>query len=330
MKIEKKLSLLLLSVGLIACGPAGKQAPASPGNAPSDNGVATLTTPGDANIFHLPEVPLLLTDSDRRLEYLACHYWDCMDAVDTLLSSHQAEVEQAWANYCDLLRHIPLPRAQEALKTLLPKLEKNQRVYVHFKSLAEKYLDDPNSPYRNEEFYIPILESMTESVTLDDMDKLRPRERLKLALRNRKGTRAADFTYTDTGGRKGTLRRAAATEYTLLFFHEPGCPSCAATLEMLSGSDVVNKWLAAHRLTLLAMYAGDEKEEWLRHAADFSPAWLNGYDETGEIRLRRVYDVRATPSLYLLDRDRTVLLKDATAEEVVDMLEKRLRAEIRL
>lgn len=323
MRIEKKLNLWLLFVLLAGCQPVSKQS--TPRNvhspAPTDTAAAA---PSDTRIFYLPEVPAMLTDPDRRLDYLAHHYWDCINPADTALLQHQPEIEQAWANYCDLLRHLPLSQAQEVIKVLFPTLEKDLKVYVHFKSLAEKYLDDPNSPYRNEEFYIPILESMVESTSLSAMDKLRPRERLKLALRNRMGTRAADFTYKDAAGCAETLYHTTMTDYTLIFFNEPGCPSCAAGLEVLDASAVVNKLLADHRLTLLAMYAGDEREEWLRHAPDFPPAWLNGYDETGEIRLHQVYDVRATPSFYLLDRDRIVLLKDATAEEVLDMLEKRV------
>ena len=37
--------------------------------------------------------------------------------------------------------------------------------------LAEKYLYDPNSPMRNEELYIPVLESILATQVLDDMEK---------------------------------------------------------------------------------------------------------------------------------------------------------------
>lgn len=315
MKIEKILNLLLLPVLLSACNPAGRQEVRS---GDSVDTIVTIRT----SFFHLPDIPVMLTDPEERLVYLANHYWDCIPPSGTAPLQHQPEMEQAWADYCDLLRHISLPQAQKAIKSLFPTLEGEMKIYVQFKSLAEKYLDDPNSPYRNEELYIPVLESMTESASLSNLDKLRPRERLRLALRNRVGTCATDFTFIDAKGHMGTLYRTVATDYTLLFFNEPGCPSCAASLEVLNASSVVNSLIEKHRLTILAIYAGEETEQWQCHTKDFPSTWLNGYDKTGAMYSEQLYDLRATPSLYLLDRSRKVLLKDATAEEVLALLEK--------
>lgn len=39
---------------------------------------------------------------------------------------------------------------------------------------------------------------------------------------------------------------------------------------------------------------------------------------------KNLYDLKAIPTLYLLDKDKTVLLKDATAEEIEEYL-KRIR-----
>ena len=43
----------------------------------------------------------------------------------------------------------------------------------------------------------------------------------------------------------------------------------------------------------------------------------NGYDPDYAIRTDRLYDVRAIPSLYLLDSEKTVLMKDAPTEKVL-------------
>lgn len=84
--------------------------------------------------------------------------------------------------------------------------------------MADKYLYDPNSPIRNEEFYIPVLECMVTSPLLDDTGKIRPRDRLALAQKNRPGTQALDFTYTLASGKQGTLHGLSA-DYTV--FHQP-------------------------------------------------------------------------------------------------------------
>jgi len=44
--------------------------------------------------------------------------------------------------------------------------------------------------------------------------------------------------------------------------------------------------------------------------------WTNGYDKELVIKNKNLYDLRAIPTLYLLDKNKTVLLKDATLQKV--------------
>jgi hypothetical protein len=44
--------------------------------------------------------------------------------------------------------------------------------------------------------------------------------------------------------------------------------------------------------------------------------WLHGYDPGMAITRRRLYDVKAIPTIYLLDSDKTVILKDTSIEAV--------------
>lgn len=52
----------------------------------------------------------------------------------------------------------------------------------------------------------------------------------------------------------------------------------------------------------------------------YPQAWYNGFDPDLVIRTDLVYNVRAIPSLYLLDSDKTVLLKDAVPEKLFNLL----------
>lgn len=45
------------------------------------------------------------------------------------------------------------------MKETFNRAEKNRKMLHFFEELADKYLYDPNSPMRNEEFYIPVLEA---------------------------------------------------------------------------------------------------------------------------------------------------------------------------
>ena len=47
-------------------------------------------------------------------------------------------------------------------------------------------------------------------------------------------------------------------------------------------------------------------------AQNLAPShWLSGYDPDGVIRADNIYYVRAIPSVYLLDGEKRILMKDA-------------------
>ena len=48
--------------------------------------------------------------------------------------------------------------------------------------------------------------------------------------------------------------------------------------------------------------------------------WYNGFDPDLVIRGENLYNVRAIPSLYLLDRNKTVIMKDAPEARVFEWL----------
>ena len=175
---------------------------------------------------------------------------------------------------------------------------------------------------RNEEFYIPVLEALIASPALDETAKIRPQARLELAQKNRLGTKALNFTYTLDSGVKGTLYQFPA-EYTLLFINNPGCHACAEMIEGLKASPVINGFTAAKKLKVLSIYPDEELDEWKKHRNDFAKEWTNGYDKELVIKNKNLYDLRAIPTLYLLDKNKTVLLKDATLQKVEQYLAER-------
>ena len=305
----KYLSFILLLV-LTACksGPAASQ---------EQNGKQDTV-----KVFNLPDIPVVLNTVSQRADYMVKHYWDRFDFTDTTYVSQIDVAEQAWVDYCDLLEHVPLSDAQTAIKETIGRAGKNKKMLDFFAELADKYLYDPNSPMRNEELYIPVLEALTASPMLNETEKIRPQARLELAQKNRLGTKALNFTYTLDSGAKGTLYQFPA-EYTLLFINNPGCHACSEMIEGLKSSPVINGFIAGKKLRGLSLYPDEELDEWKKHRGDFAKEWTNGYDKELVIKNKNLYDLRAIPTLYLLDKNKIVLLKDATLQKVEQYLAER-------
>lgn len=269
--------------------------------------------------FVYPTIPEILESNEERAAYLAKHYWEQTNFADTNYVHHPEVTEQAWVDFIDLLDYVPPQTADEAIRNALERSEASRKCFLYLTELADKYLYDPNSPMRNEERYICVLDRMLASSLLSNDEKIRPQARRELAQRNRLGTSATDFTYTLASGRTGRLYDIRAA-YTLLFINNPGCHACTETIQALKSAPSINRLQQEGKLKVLALYPDEELDEWQKHRDEFPSEWINGYDKKLVIKEKNLYDLKAIPTLYLLDAQKRVLLKDATAEEIENYL----------
>ncbi|RHI10776.1 DUF5106 domain-containing protein [Bacteroides sp. AM16-24] len=287
----------------------------------SDNQAEDIKS-DSTKIFALPVIPALLNTPESRADYLVRHYWENVDFADTTYLDHREVMEQAWVDYIDIMKLVPEETAISAIKQMYKDAGKKKKVFFYFTDLAEKYLYDPNSPMWNEELYIPVLDAMLESTVLDDTEKILPKGRRELAEQNRLGRQAEDFTYTLVSGKSGTLYGVKA-DYTLLFINNPGCHACEEGIKELKQAPAINKEFEAGNLKILSVYPDEDKEEWERHLSDFPKEWINGYDKKLMIKEKNLYDLKAIPTLYLLDKNKKVLLKDAVVGQIEQYLQQR-------
>ena len=205
------------------------------------------------------------------------------------------------------------PKAQQAVDTLFSRTLAEKEMFYHFIALADKYLYEPNSPMHDEELHILVLRALVNNPRLDEADKLRPRYLLEMALKNRPGDVAADFIVTCRNGKRVCLSEIKA-EHTLLYFNDPDCEDCRRVKERLASSPTVNRLLESGRLKLLSICVEGKTAAWER--AVFPARWIDGYDAGQRLPREQVYDLKAMPTLYLLDVDKRVILKDASAERI--------------
>lgn len=260
--------------------------------------------------FEYIKVPDSLTSPQARAEYVTEHFWDNYDFADTTLLKLPQVSEQGFADYISILNSVEPDMGRKSIGLFLEKASAVPAARDYFLSLAEKYLYDPNSPARNEELYICAVESYLADKRVPEMSRLRPEAQLETLLKNREGTPAADFKYEAIGGAKGSLY-GIKTPYTLVYFNNPECENCHITTSRMKNSPTLNEMIRDKQLTILSIYPDGQVEMWREHAADFPSNWVVAYDKGRTIDAGRLYDLRAIPSLYLLDKDKKVLMKDA-------------------
>ncbi|MCD8091460.1 MAG: DUF5106 domain-containing protein [Bacteroides sp.] len=285
-------------------------------------GNAAVADSADTRVSHqlvLPTPPAILTDADDCAAFIAEHYWDNFNFRDTTWIADTATLEQNYANYIAMLKLLSAETATNAQKRLIRRAAVCAPMLARMASVAAHYLDDPNSPLRSEELYIPVLEELIASDSLKEADKIRPRYRLEMVRKNRPGRVAADFAYTTANGNRYRLSDLR-TYCTLLFFYNPGCPECMRVKEYIADSQYFGTGIQSGKLRVLAVYPDEDVDQWRRHLEEMPQEWTVGYDRGSLILQKKLYDLRAIPCLYLLDAQKRVILKDATIEQIEERI----------
>ncbi len=264
----------------------------------------------------LPEVPDSLRDVESRAGYIALHYWDAMDFGNVARSTDTAVVEQNFANFAAIAEMAGAAAQREAVENLMDRAATNSAALSLMRSTAERYLDDPNSPMRNEELYVVFLQKMTQMAAIGDAERLRAEYRLQEAMKNRRGSVATDFGLTLRDGRRTRLQKVVNTgdgRMTLVVFYDPDCVHCKEVMAELS------ERVDARRMRVLAIDAEESRERWDATKWELPAEWEAGYAD-GRIDEEGLYSLPASPTLYVIDDCGRVVLKDARTDEVYELM----------
>lgn len=312
------LTLVALAAG---CGPRSGRggAPAAPAASVRD--------------FPTVRIPAVYTETDQRQLYFAEHFWDrffsegddmLCDSV-TVCGVSGRVLEEAFSTYVLLLQSIDIDAGRKDVSSLFDKVEARQmkdtlsNVFDIFGKLMDRYLYDPNSPYRNEDLYQPYLEKLATSPLTDPEMAPAYAFDARMCGLNAIGTRAADFRFTDAAGRTRRLHDVKAA-HTLLFFSNPGCTACRDIVTGIKEIPNISRMISSGRLAVVNIYIDEDIKSWREHIPEFPKEWYNGYDTDHVIRGDLIYNIRGIPSLYLLDEDKRVLMKDAPEDRIFDFL----------
>lgn len=210
--------------------------------------------------------------------------------------------------------------AADSLGKILVNASKDSVVFRKTVTFLTEPFGSPNSAYRNQHLYAKILESKINSNWFIAEEKEIAKGKLKLSQQNNIGNAANDFTYTTPGGEVKRLYDIKS-KFLLLYFNNPECEACKEMKQSLSQSAIINQKLQAGELKVLSIYADTAKQTWRTHLGEYSKQWLQGITD-GTLRKNKVYDLGAIPTMYLLDKDKKVLLKDYFTSQAIEELVK--------
>ena len=163
--------------------------------------------------------------------------------------------------------------------------------YSYTEYWFEHYLHDSLSPYYNDELFIPFLETICNS-ECDEMLKMRAQFLLSRCRMNRVGQLATDFVIRADDGQEQLLSQLKA-DYIILWFFQLGWGACSESAEYLRNSETVQNAFGSSDIILIPIDV--EKEP----------------DLVGNL-----YELQYYPVFYVIGKDNTIILKEASLDRV--------------
>ena len=265
--------------------------------------------------FPYPAIPDTLRSVEQRAGYLSEHYWDNYNFADTLLLKSKEVTEQGFVNFIDILNRFNLDNAskgvahkdiaqkditqkdiarkdiarkditQQGIACFTRKAFSNAAAKERFENLIEHYFEDQLSPVRNDRVYLIFLKEMKNSPCFDETEKERIAFKIKTTNKNLPGDIAINFKFKDENGKEHQLSDYK-DQKVILYFYDPDCENCHE----------VSAWLKQQTI----------------------PADIKVLKMIADNHISYMYSLKNMPTIFLLDKENKVILKDCTAQELIE------------
>lgn len=260
----------------------------------------------------IPDVPVQLSDAAAKSEYLIKNYWTNYNFNDSTLADIEGYTESPLLKYLSVVKRYNWENNLVIYRDFLKKIMvADPKIREKFLNLLEYNLYHPNSLVRDESLYKMVLDEIFNANNLPKTELERYKFQLKMISQNNIGNRANNFSFVDGNSNVKSLY-GIKSPYTILIFFDPECGHCEEVIASMKKSPVVN----ADKVKVVAILTENNKSKFLKGREILKETWISGYDNKEEIMNNLLYDLRPSPSLYLLDKDKKVLLKDAQLFEI--------------
>jgi peroxiredoxin len=159
------------------------------------------------------------------------------------------------------------------------------------------------------------LSGKADWVTKEFKDDLR--KQIELIRPNLIGKKAHDLVMDSYSGIYVSLYDIHK-DFTILYFWEPDCGHCKeATPKLKSYYDKVK----SQGIEIFAICTQTDKQKWAKYIEENKLTWINGWDPQRSSRFDFYYNVQATPSVYVLDKNKIIIAKKLSVEDIGPFIE---------
>ena len=149
---------------------------------------------------------------------------------------------------------------------------------------------------------------------LDEAERARAAFRLEMALKNRPGTIAADFQIITREGKETSFLKTLKKGDNIVLFYDPDCNHCAEVIQYLLDTPALSK------ANVIAVDSEEDRYLWDATKSQLPENWTVAYS-LDPIQDTELYVFPEMPTIYILNQDGTVIMKEATIENLINRLQ---------
>jgi thiol-disulfide isomerase/thioredoxin len=257
---------------------------------------------------------------DKQLTYLKAHALDRVSFYDEGLV-HSDLFTSKTIEYLTYYRNPQFPKGllekefMAAVDSILNRAKINQVVYRHI----TEYLMDGFKKFGFENCINYILDNyvIKDDLCLDEASGSTIQRMIDQKKKLPIGAFVPNITLPDTSGHAVSLREMKA-EKILIVFYSTSCPYCQTMIPKLSA---IAKGRDKGRLSVLAVSLDNSVSDWQSLIRTHKLAWTNVNDRAGwSGKSASDYFIYATPTLIVLNKEKKIIAKPLTIEELQKVL----------
>ncbi len=146
-------------------------------------------------------------------------------------------------------------------------------------------------------------------------------ERVKALKPNLIGNSAPDLWLPNPYGKYFRLSELKS-KITLVYFWDPECSHCKTVTPNLKKTYGKFK---SKGLEVYAVFTQGDQPKWMDYIGKHELNWINVWDPTFSSNFRNLYDIYATPVIYVLDANKKIVIKRVNVETLEQYLEAELK-----
>ena len=267
---------------------------------------------------HVTNEKRIAVDPNYPLNYYKKHYFDSLDFSDERLLRTPIYLQRI-TEYLEKLTSPYPDSIYESAVTIIDRAKANDEVFKYtLSTVTSKY--EASNIMGQDAIFVKLAEHyyMTGKVTWLDVTALaKIKERVTALKPTLIGMKAHNLILQDTANRRISLYDLD-NEYVIIYFFDPNCGYCKKKVPILR--DVYNTSLKNMGVEVFAVSTVSDLGKWKKFVQNENLNWINGADPYYKTRFREYYDVRSTPTMYIIDSDKKIIAKRLDVEQIEDVL----------